>query len=603
MQTSPGETFYIRVELTFMRFWLLILMIAFSATLAGAGTPHAHASKKERRAAEQEFKRALELQKAGRMDEAYQAAAHAAELVPGNLEYVTAREVLRQRIVSGYLERGNHLADTGNDTAAAGQFREALAIDPENTYVMQRLRDVSIPNDPYQKRTVQLLASVDQINLEPKPGTANFHVRGDTRALYAQIGNAFGITMQFDQGVPGRSVRFDLENVDFYKVMAVAAQMTKTFWSPITSHEAMIASDTPDMRKQYERFSLRTFYVGNATSPSELTDLANLLRNIFELSLVSVEPGRGTITVRGPRWTVDAAAQAIDNLMDARPELLLDIKEIEVDTDKTTQFGLNLPNSFTVFNIPSEIRRVLGADAQPIIDQLNRTGTIDPSTIPPADLANLLGSPLLAPFVIVGHGNWLTGISTPPISGKLALNSSRAGTLEHATLRALDGESATFKVGSRFPILTSTFSNVAFSNRGSAVVGNTPQFQYYDLGLTLTAKPHYQSSGDVRLDLQVEIIGLGAASLNSIPELTTRSFKGNITAKEGEPTVIMGEIDDEETRAIQGYPGLGMIPVVRGITNTHSNVRIHNEIVLIVTPHVVRKPFHDQGSSVIWSVR
>jgi type II secretory pathway component GspD/PulD (secretin) len=293
----------------------------------------------------------------------------------------------------------------------------------------------------------------------------------------------------------------------------------------------------------------------------------------------------------------------IDNLMDARPELMLDVQEIELDTDKTTHYGVNLPNSFTVFNIPSEIRRVLGSAAQPIIDQLTKTGTIDPSKIPPTALANLQNSPLLSPFVIVGHGMWLTGISTPPISGKLALNSSRSGTLEHVTLRALDGESASFKVGSRYPILTSTFSNVAFSTQGQAVVGNTPQFQYYDLGLTLKAKPHYQSSGDVKLDLELEIIGLGAASINNIPSLTTRSFKGNITAKEGEPTVIMGEIDDSETKAIQGYPGLGMIPVVKGIANTHSNERVHNEIVVVITPHVVRKPFHDRGSGIVWSLK
>src|SRR6516225_2963033 len=99
-----------------MRSWFLILIVAFSATLAGAGTPRSHVSKKDRRAAEQEFKRALELEKAGRVEEALQAAAHAAELVPGNPEYVTAREVLRQRMVSAHLERGNHLAE-GGDTA------------------------------------------------------------------------------------------------------------------------------------------------------------------------------------------------------------------------------------------------------------------------------------------------------------------------------------------------------------------------------------------------------------------------------------------------------------------------------------------------------
>src|SRR5215469_15708692 len=126
-----------------MRTWLLILMIVLGTTLAGAGTPHPHVSKKDRRAAEQEFKRALELEKAGRLDEAFQAASSAAELVPSNPEYVTARELLRQRMVSAHLERGNRLAGTGNTAAATAQFRDALAIDPENTYVVQRLHDVS----------------------------------------------------------------------------------------------------------------------------------------------------------------------------------------------------------------------------------------------------------------------------------------------------------------------------------------------------------------------------------------------------------------------------------------------------------------------------
>ena len=77
----------------------------------------------------------------------------------------------------------------------------------------------------------------------------------------------------------------------------------------------------------------------------------------------------------------------------------LEVTEYEIDTDRTRDMGLNLPTSFQVFNIPSEIRRVLGSDAQSVIDQLNRTGTIDPSTISSSALANLAGSPLLLPFI------------------------------------------------------------------------------------------------------------------------------------------------------------------------------------------------------------
>ena len=72
-------------------------------------------------------------------------------------------------------------------------------------------------------------------------------------------------------------------------------------------------------------------------------------------------------------------ASLLDNLMDAKPELLIDVKEYEIDTDNLRNIGVNLPTSFQVFSIPSEIRKVLGSDAQGVIDQLNKTGTIDPS--------------------------------------------------------------------------------------------------------------------------------------------------------------------------------------------------------------------------------
>jgi Flp pilus assembly secretin CpaC len=264
--------------------------------------------------------------------------------------------------------------------------------------------------------------------------------------------------------------------------------------------------------------------------------------------------------------------------------------------------GLNLPTSFQVFSIPSEIRKVLGGDAQAVIDQLNQTGTIDPSKISASSLSNLAGSPLLAPFVFFGKGNGLTGITVPPVSAKLAMNSSATRNLEHMTLRATDGEKATFRVGTRFPIVNSTFTNVAFSSRGQTQIGNTPQFTYEDLGITLTTTPHYHSNGDVSLATELQIQGLGTLSINSIPDITTRSYKGTITVHDGEQSIIMGLISEQELRSTQGFPVLSEIPGLRSLLSANTKERIHNELLIVVTPHVIRKPFHDKGSSVFWTV-
>jgi general secretion pathway protein D len=586
-----------------MKSWFTIFALFFCLACAAAEKPRPAISKHDREAAEKQFKDALEFQKKGKAEEALLAATRATQLFPGNVEYLTMAEMLRQQIVGAHLEEGNRLAEIGDTRGAVAQFGTALGLDPQNAYVAQRMHDVVPPEaDPENRHVLQLLASVDQINLQPTPGKKSFHLQGDTRQLYTQIGAAFAIAMQFDQGLNGRILRFDLDNVDFYTAIGLAGKMTKSFWSPISSHEAMVANDTLETRKLYERMALRTFYVGNVSAQTDLNDLVNVMRTIFDMKLVSVQPGKNTITVRAPREQVEAAGSLIDNLMDAKPELQIDVKEYEIDTDKLRSLGIALPTDFQVFNVPSEIRRVLGADAQPIIDQLNRTGTIDPSKIPSSALSNLAGSPLLAPFIFFGKGLGLTGITVSPLSAKLSMSSSTAYTLEHMTLRATDGEAATFRVGTRFPIVNSTFTDVAFSSRGQTQIGNTPQFTYEDLGITLKTTPRYHSDGGVTMVLDLAIQGLGALQFNSIPDITSRTYKGTITVQDGESSAIMGMVTEQELRSVRGLPLLSQLPGAQALLSGYSREHIHNELLIVVTPHVVRKPFHDKGSSVFWTV-
>lgn len=582
--------------------WTCTILLLFLSLAAFAEDKPQPVSKQDQKMAAERFKSAQELQKAGKVEDALLAATDASRLVPSNTEYMLTREMLRQQIVSSYLNKGNALAAIGNNKAAAEQFKEALARDPENSYVQQRLRDVTDDN-PDQQRVMQLLAGVNSIDLQPLPGKKSIHAGPDMRSVYTKIGEVFGVMFDFDQSITNRQVRLDLDNVDFYTVTDLLGKMTKTFWAPVSNKEAIVANDSQEMRTAYERMAVRTFYVANVSGQTDLTDLANMMRVIFDMKFVSVDAGHSTITVRAPQEQVAAVASFIDNVMDAKPEIMLVVNEYEFDADKLLNYGINLPTDFTVFNIPSEIRRVLGGDAQAVIDQLNNNGTIDPSKIPTSDLANLQGSPLLQPFVFFGKGLGLTGIVVSPITAQLSATNSSASSLEHVNLRAIDGEPATVRVGTKFPVVTANFSTIAVSVTGASNAAVTPQFQYVDLGLTLKVTPHWQSAGDIKLDIELEIQGLGAQTLNGIPEITNRSYKGNITARAGEPSVVGGSITDQELHSTRGYPGISQLPVLSSIMNTNSRERSHNEILFVVTPYVIRKPFHDRGASALWSVK
>ena len=584
------------------RFSYILVVVLCLAAVSPAGKKDGGVSKKDHEAAEQEYKHAIAMQKAGQLDDAVAAANRAALFEPSNVSYATFREVLKQQVVNGFLDRGNALAEAGDRDGAAAQFRLGLAEDPQSNYLQQRLKDVTPEVKSEHDHVAELLASVDDINLTPQSGKRTLHLSGDTRSVYTQLGKIFGITFQFDTNFTSRQVQFDIDNVDFFFASQLLGKMTKTFWSPLTAQDALVANDTQENRTALERMSMRSFYVGGAVSAADLNDIANILRTILDIRFVIVEPNKNVISVRAPREKVAIAASLLDSLLDVRPEIMLEVNEYEIDFDNLRQYGLGLPTSFTVFNIPSEIRRVLGSGAQSVIDQLNKTGTIDTSKISASSLSNLAGSPLLLPFLIFGDGLSMTGFTVPNITGQLSQTKSYASNTERAQLRSVDGEAATFRVGSKFPIVSSNFNTVAFSARGSVSAGSIPQFTFIDLGLTLKVTPHYHADGEVKLDFELEVQGLGTQSFNSIPELTTRSFKGNITAMEGEPSVLAGLLTDTETKATSGYPGIGQIPGLQALVNTNNRDTAHTEIIVVITPRVIRKPFHDKGSSVFWNV-
>ena len=584
-----------------MRHWLFIPLLLSCLMCAAAEKPRSGPSKHDLKAAQKSFQHALDLQKDDRIEEAFTEASKASELAPANQEYMTVREVLRSRIAAKFIERGNLLAEIGDSKTATEEFKQALAADPQNGYAQERLHDMS-PDDAEHEHVLQLLASVEDVDVKPKPGKQNFHIRGDIRALYDAIGRVFGITVSYDPSIAGHQVRFDVDDLDFYTAMRLAGKVTRTFWAPVSSNQVVVANDTQEMRRQYQRMALQTFYVSNAPTPADLNDIANILRNVFEVRLTTVVPDKNIITVRAPKEQMVAISAMLDDMMQGRPEILLDIKAYEISYDKLVQYGLALQNNFQIFNVYAEIYSALGPSAQAVINQLKQTGTINPSLIPVGSLANIQGSPLLQPFIFFGKGWGLTGVGVQPINGTLSSNNSSLQNLEHVTLRASSGVPANMMIGTRFPIQLASFTNVSISQQGLPVVGNAvPQIQYEDLGLIFKATPRLQTDNNVNMEVQLQIKGLGSQQLNGVPVITNREYSGSITVKDGEPSVVAGLIQEQVNRSAAGYPGVGQLPFLSGILDSNSKERTRTEILIVVTPHVIRKPLREMDTT-IWDM-
>lgn len=552
----------------------------------------------------------MKLEKAKRLDEALEQFENASHLVPRDIDFATAREMTRQELVYDHMQRGNAALQAGKEIEALAEFRTALKLDPENHFAQQRMVDALGESAPKVASAPQVVADAGEIQVEPAPVHADFHFHGDSRDLLTQIARTYGITATVDESVQSRRVGFNIQDVDFYAAMRAAEDVTNSFWTPLDQKQILIAKDSQDNHRQFDRMAARTFYVPVQT-PQELNDITNALRTLFDIRFVSPRPAGNTITVRAPQRMLDAATQLLESLDGGRPQVMLDVRLYQISHQLTRNFGLHIPNNFQLINIPVGALAALGGqNIQDLINQLIANGGINQagSTAISALLAQLQGqqnSIFSQPLATFGGGKTFMGLSLDQLTATLQMNESWVKGLEHAILRAESGGESTFRVGERFPIMNASFAPVFNSPAIAKVIGNQsftapfPSFSYEDLGLSVKAKPQVHGMSDVALELDVEVRSLGGTSLNGVPVLNNRQFKGAISLKDGEPAVVASSLTHTEQRSLAGIPGVGDIPLLNKISASNTLEDDSDELLLVITPHIVSETKTGSGPE-IW---
>ena len=578
-----------------------------SNTAAATGCPvsvpiSVPGASKDLKAAHQAFARGLKLEHSQNLEEAFFQFEEASRLAPQNAEYLAAREMTRQYLTGTHLERGNSDLLQGRQAEALAEFRTALNLDPQNEFAQQRVLDAAGSPPAHAAGPPQVVASADSLAVKPIDALHDIHYRGDSRGLLTAVAASYGLTVVFDDAFPTRHVRFDLDQANFATALLAASAVTKTFSVPLEDTVLFATPDTAENHRLFDRMGMRSFYFSGADAAKDLNELMNSLRTLFEFRFVSLNAGASTITVRGPLGMLQAATEFLGQLNAPRPEVLLDVHVLEVDHTYAKNAGLHIPNQFKLYNIPTAALAALGGqNVQDLINQLISSGGINQAgnaTIA-ALLSQLQGqgnSIFSQPLATFGGGLTLMGLSLDQLAGVLSLNESSVQSLEHVTLRASQEKEATFKLGSRYPVLNASFSPISNSPAIAGVIGNQsytapfPSVNYEDIGLTLKAKPLIHHNSDVALELNLQFRALGSTSVNGVPIITNREFTGGILLKDGEPAFIAGMVTESDQRSLNGLPLFAQIPGFGVLASQHSTQREEDELLILVTPHVVSDP-------------
>jgi pilus assembly protein CpaC len=168
-------------------------------------------------------------------------------------------------------------------------------------------------------------------------------------------------------------------------------------------------------------------------------------------------------------------------------------------------------------------------------------------------------------------------------------------TLAEPNLTAISGESATFIAGGEFPV------PAGYSCDPTTHVCTT-QISYKKFGISLNFTPVVLSEGRISLRVMTEVSELSSdnsitvsqalttTTTNSItiPSIRTRRAETTLEIPSGGSMAMAGLIQQQTKQAINGLPGLDALPILGGLFRSQDFVNNETELMVLVTPYVVR---------------
>jgi general secretion pathway protein D len=516
---------------------------------------------------------------------AYEAYSQAYQQKPAELKYRVSFQRTRFLASATHVQRGQRLRDDGKLPEALQEFETAGRIDPSSFIAQQEIKRTRAlinaaestgtqvqppPPSPIAKRINEAAGPAELAPVSPAPIT--LEITNDSKMVYDTIGKLAGINVLFDPDYTSRRITLRLNGVSLQEALDIVAFHSNTFWRPVTSNTIYVAANSQQKRKELEQSVLKTFYLSNIGTPTDLQDVSNALRQILEMQKVQQVAAQNAIIVRGTPDQVALAEKIIGDLDKAKSEVIVEVAIMQVRRDKLRTLGIQPPTSGSIALNPTTTTSTTGTTTG-----TTNTNTGTANTINLNDLANLRASDFQ--------------VTIPAASASFLFSDANSKLIQNPQIRSTDGIKASLKIGDRVPIATGSVGNALGGNfAGVNGLVNT-QFQYIDVGVNIDITPRVYQGQEVGLKLVLDVSSVtGRTNIGGIeqPIISQRKIEHDIRLKEGEVNLLGGIFEEQDTTSWSGIPGLGQLPFFRYLFAQERKERVENEIVFILVPHVVR---------------
>ena len=438
------------------------------------------------------------------------------------------------------LAEAEELVKKGDVPLAEAKVRGVLAENGSNREAQFLLRRI-------EERMLRAAASGPQLAASLKePITLEFR---DTmlRQVFEAISRSTGLNFVFDRDVrQDARVTIFVRNSpidDVLRFILVTNQLEKKVLSENT---VLVYPNTPTKVRDYQDLVTKSFYLANADAKAT----GNLIRSLVKTKDMYVDDKLNLLVIRDTPEAVRMAERLVANQDLAEPEVMLEVEVLEVSSNLLLDLGIRYPDSVNV--------SLVGAAGTPgtvtLKEWRNRSSDLVRLTVPD-------------PFIGINFHNEL----------------GSANILANPRIRVKNKDKAKIHIGDKVPVITSTTT-------ATGVISES--VTYLDVGLKLEVEPLVFLEDDVGIKIGLEVSNIAREIRSNSGTLTyqlgTRNATTSLRLKDGETQILGGLVNEEDRRSITQIPGLGDLPVIGRLFGDHSDTNNKTEIVLLITPHVLR---------------
>jgi general secretion pathway protein D len=395
----------------------------------------------------------------------------------------------------------------------------------------------------------------------PVPITLRFGSGTKLQKVLDTLGKLAGVNILYDESFRGeKEIEVNLTGVTFEEALDQITFTNRLFYKVLNQNTLMIVPESPQKRRTYDDAILRTFYLQNADTNETL----NLVKALTGIQKAFGNPTLGAITVLATPDKVALAERIIEANDKSKGEVVVEVKILEVDKTRAKEYGLRLSQYEVGASFLPTGNETLGANSTSV-------------------RAQLLSSLNLADWVVTVPQS---------IFAKFLQTDGSTRILAAPRLRAAEGKKTTLKIGEEIPIPVTSFTVPTANNVSS--FGPATSFQYKQVGITLELTPKVNATGDISLEMVAEFSILGTKQDVGggllIPSVITRNITGVLRLRDGETSLLGGLVSSQETQSRTGALGVERIPILNRIFGQNSKTADDREVLISITPHVVRAP-------------